>query len=1014
MASQPPPGYNPEASLLQGGTAPIHPVQGGGGGGMEAGASLPAGYNPDQSLLNTGSTAPIVAIRGGGKEGELAYRDYVLEHYDPPLSSIALPALKAKEGRQSLLKAYLSLSKPFLKELKSFVVDPVEYASTGNDNALYKICPTRGGRRRLPVDFFQGVRKRVVIVDKEDVHIWILSNLQGNVSKFLQTMKLIPKGEKGNILPNHIVVLVGNLFSTNDNDTLLFYEQFLEQKIANMENLFYLNPLTESYITQSCAILNNTYSSDYLSKEEKNLVLPTFAEPDFLLFKKQQIVLKNSELPFQRDDTKISITTVLEKPDIEGKYKSFLLVPMIGMNEELNSNSSDAPLEKKYFLVDSNPSTKKLVLPTKSDIVCPKDQTCSNFKGGYTMEKIQDDKRIDTSGLYHIYKNTDKMPFLKNPGSTLSPEELASLTGTVPKPPEEAKAKPPEVTKSPEEAKPTEETKTSEEPKAKDIKMEELLKAKPLEFKEKKKDTPFQTSPSAVETKEQEIEVNAKQFLLRIPLEKGVRENWIAGKFSVNEVQFLDSLQFTPQLLSDTFGAQGWKVRLANFLESLLFSNCFQDTTLLTKLECSNSQQFVKQVYMTMYNRLLSELYDEMGMIKPKTLADLFVSMKELSKLGPQIGKFDISKYDFTGDLLERFQTIHFNKKTGLYSADFAELTEATRELLQKMKLYRVSDTDIEEITKAILERMKIPVPSTPSGTSSLPPPPPPPPPSDSYTIAQIKALDPIASDFFTSLYVEPDGLCFPRAVLKSLMDKPVADTEDKKTVPLVYVPNEADTLQFVREVRDYIRAHKAEIKVKNVGPKGEIDVPVQTYFENKYKAKTGEDVDSSIKTNDRIRVGTVYKKLSLDEYLNLLDDSNKLIRPFSEVNDAGIGTAVAKLKSVIIVIYNKTERGYNLRQLYNEELGVTPQPLSKYVFLEWVGGNHYNLLKVNPGKTFVPVKGGFVEEGMIAEELIDLGEVVEEALEAPQTKRNKYRKQTYRNKNNKRNASRKHSQKRK
>ncbi len=63
MASQPPAGYNPEASLLQGGTAPIVPVQG--GVGMDAGASLPPTYNPGESLLNTGHNAPIVAIRGG-------------------------------------------------------------------------------------------------------------------------------------------------------------------------------------------------------------------------------------------------------------------------------------------------------------------------------------------------------------------------------------------------------------------------------------------------------------------------------------------------------------------------------------------------------------------------------------------------------------------------------------------------------------------------------------------------------------------------------------------------------------------------------------------------------------------------------------------------------------------------------------------------------------------------------------------------------------------------------------
>ena len=89
MASQVAPGYNPEVSLLQGGNAPILPVQG--GGSMTAGSTLPPDYNPNNSLLNTGSTAPIVPIRGGGEEqkggGEKAYKDYFIEQYEQTFCS---------------------------------------------------------------------------------------------------------------------------------------------------------------------------------------------------------------------------------------------------------------------------------------------------------------------------------------------------------------------------------------------------------------------------------------------------------------------------------------------------------------------------------------------------------------------------------------------------------------------------------------------------------------------------------------------------------------------------------------------------------------------------------------------------------------------------------------------------------------------------------------------------------------------------------------------------------------
>jgi hypothetical protein len=248
-------------------------------------------------------------------------------------------------------------------------------------------------------------------------------------------------------------------------------------------------------------------------------------------------------------------------------------------------------------------------------------------------------------------------------------------------------------------------------------------------------------------------------------------------------------------------------------------------------------------------------------------------------------------------------------------------------------------------------------------------------------------------------------------------MPTPVADTEDKKAL-LVYVPDEAQSLEFVREIREYLRNNKDKVKVKNMGATGVIEVPVEQYFDAKYKAKTGEVIDGSAASGDRIRVGTVYKKLSFDEYLNMLDEPNKLLRPFAEVNDAGIGTAAAKLKNKIILIYQKQPTGYTLRASFNEELGTTAQPLSTYIFLEWVGGNHYNLLQIKPGKTIPHVTtGGFIEEELIAEGVIDLGEVLEENIEnALENTPNKkqYRKKTARNKHNKRNASRKHSHKRK
>ena len=64
--SSPPPGYNPEASQLQGGAdAPIAKVMGGGG-------AAPDGHNETQSLLHGGTDVPIVKMTGGGPEEDAA------------------------------------------------------------------------------------------------------------------------------------------------------------------------------------------------------------------------------------------------------------------------------------------------------------------------------------------------------------------------------------------------------------------------------------------------------------------------------------------------------------------------------------------------------------------------------------------------------------------------------------------------------------------------------------------------------------------------------------------------------------------------------------------------------------------------------------------------------------------------------------------------------------------------------------------------------------------------------
>ena len=63
----PPTNYNPNDSMLSGGTESIMKVMGGGGEGEgEGGGGVPDGYNETQSVLSGGIDSPIVKVVGGG------------------------------------------------------------------------------------------------------------------------------------------------------------------------------------------------------------------------------------------------------------------------------------------------------------------------------------------------------------------------------------------------------------------------------------------------------------------------------------------------------------------------------------------------------------------------------------------------------------------------------------------------------------------------------------------------------------------------------------------------------------------------------------------------------------------------------------------------------------------------------------------------------------------------------------------------------------------------------------
>lgn len=705
MASHVAPGYNPEVSLLQGGNAPIVPVQG--GGGMEAGASLPPDYNPSNSLLNTGVSATIVPVRGGGQsggDGEKAYKDFYIERYEPELSSIDIPRPSPEATKATLLaliQNYKKYTEPKLLELTSFLRDPQKYVSDSIDNPLYKVCPTPGGLRNVPANFFQQVRKRVITISNENPTIWILPNINGEVSKFVQYMRLITNPD-GTLKPNHFVICVGKFFSETTENNALLYIEFLKQKDKNKDSLFYLIDLTPQFMTAICGLYKLIYSEGYLtSPEGKNRPLTPFFEPDVIIFKKQNLILKSSELPVQKNDLSIRVSEMLKKTPPE-KYASILLVPSLAEVDDVPGDKSDAPPDKKFFTFDFNPSLRKLVtFPTTTEIVCPTGKVCQNFKGGYKLENISDDKKLGDGAIYVIYKNTDKMPLLKEEGAALTPENAAKL---VPKPTEAPKVPPKEEPKPP--AVTTVEEPAKEAPLL--LEKEEQIKIVPKER--------FEPTSTAFKTlEERTIEVNGFKFFIRFSLEdEKVKEDWKAGKFTPSETELLNILQITPSILAKTFGKKDAFLKLADFLEKIVLSNCFEDTALLSHAECSNAYEFVRQIYFTRLHSILETMYDEMGVLKPLNFMDVIFLLKNLLK-EPGARVVPISPSEFKGDPFDPLKRICFSLDKDHFFADIAEIPP---EILAGFKFYRVTKPSFEEVLEEIFTH----IPETSPYATSPPP----------------------------------------------------------------------------------------------------------------------------------------------------------------------------------------------------------------------------------------------------------------------------------------------------
>jgi len=220
MADQAPPNYNPNESMLSGGTdMAIMKVMGGGGGGGGEGVA-PNGYNETQSLLSGGIDIPIVKVEGGGPDEEEALENIrIIQYYKKADTTEYNNFIEQIKTGNKLDSVIVKLESEIIQPNKLQYIkdgDKIEISSLGNRNtSSYESV------KFIPVN-----TKQVIVLppttSPEDFFNMILFLKQNGFLKYEITKKGYFKDEKELILKKNCFV-VHTSVDLNDKINKYFY-----------------------------------------------------------------------------------------------------------------------------------------------------------------------------------------------------------------------------------------------------------------------------------------------------------------------------------------------------------------------------------------------------------------------------------------------------------------------------------------------------------------------------------------------------------------------------------------------------------------------------------------------------------------------------------------------------------------------------------------------------------------------------------------------------------------------
>lgn len=381
-----PPNYDPNVSMLQGGTtSPIQPVMGGGG--------TPPNYNIDTSLL-AGGTGEIVKVLGGGAktEGNLQGEVYSVNDTDVTKTyrtDYIQKLLKDYDAKKVVLDGLLNdFTDNRLDKIKRY--DEKGVAQNPTLPTIDMITRAAGG----PVPNLSVVYD---VISEETESIIMIPPIDGDIDKFIQILQhlfktqIFRKETTTDLRLRSGITLVcmspfySNIIKNRKTNLLMFYLH-LRLWNANRNSFFVLNSINsfnagielynELGLTNTSLPIFNSLNPSYLIHKKqfgtyKGLVFSS--ETGQLLESPRKNKNTKYQTPFEisKKYATFAIQPSLALDDIDTNFNSYLLIGSQGYKSELIKSRTDVPICKNLLTVfyDEDIRGKTYMVSDKRDEV---------------------------------------------------------------------------------------------------------------------------------------------------------------------------------------------------------------------------------------------------------------------------------------------------------------------------------------------------------------------------------------------------------------------------------------------------------------------------------------------------------------------------------------------------------------------------------------------------------------------------------------------------------------------